>query len=54
MKSLGVGRVATIVGRYFAMDRDNRWERVESAYNAMTLGETEFTFDDPLTALDHA
>jgi 2,3-bisphosphoglycerate-independent phosphoglycerate mutase len=54
MKSLGVGRVATIVGRYFAMDRDNRWERVESAYNAMTLGETEFTFDDPLTALDQA
>ncbi|MDR9424009.1 MAG: 2,3-bisphosphoglycerate-independent phosphoglycerate mutase [Marinobacter sp.] len=54
MKSLGVGRVATIVGRYFAMDRDNRWERVESAYNAMTLGETEFSFDDPLTALDQA
>ena len=54
MKNLGVGRVATIVGRYFAMDRDNRWDRVETAYNAMTLGETEFTFDDPVTALDQA
>lgn len=54
MKALGVGRVATIVGRYFAMDRDNRWDRVEAAYNAMTLGEAEFTFEDPLTALDQA
>ena len=54
MKALGVGRVATIVGRYFAMDRDNRWDRIEQAYNAMTLGEAEFTFDDPLTALDQA
>ncbi|KXS51715.1 MAG: 2,3-bisphosphoglycerate-independent phosphoglycerate mutase [Marinobacter sp. T13-3] len=54
MKSLGVGRVATIVGRYFAMDRDNRWDRVETAYNAMTLGEAEFTYSDPLTALDEA
>lgn len=54
MKSLGVGRVATIVGRYFAMDRDNRWDRVEAAYNAMTLGEAEFTCDDPVTALDQA
>ncbi|HLT12952.1 MAG TPA: 2,3-bisphosphoglycerate-independent phosphoglycerate mutase [Marinobacter sp.] len=54
MKSLGVGRVATIVGRYFAMDRDNRWDRVEAAYNAMTLGEAEFTCADPVTALDQA
>lgn len=54
MKSLGVGRVATIAGRYFAMDRDNRWDRVEAAYNAMTLSEAEFTCDDPVTALDQA
>lgn len=54
MKSLGVGRVATIVGRYFAMDRDNRWDRVEAAYNAMTLGETEFTGEDPVSALEQA
>jgi len=35
----GVGRVATVVGRYFAMDRDNRWERVELAHNAILRGE---------------
>jgi 2,3-bisphosphoglycerate-independent phosphoglycerate mutase len=39
MKKIGVGRVATVMGRYYAMDRDNRWERVEKAYNAMTIGE---------------
>ncbi|SFN56376.1 phosphoglycerate mutase [Marinobacter pelagius] len=51
LKELGVGRVATIVGRYFAMDRDNRWDRIETAYNAMTLGEAEYTATDPVTAL---
>ncbi|GGC08566.1 2,3-bisphosphoglycerate-independent phosphoglycerate mutase [Marinobacterium zhoushanense] len=38
-RELGVGAIATVVGRYYAMDRDNRWERVELAYNAMTTGE---------------
>jgi 2,3-bisphosphoglycerate-independent phosphoglycerate mutase len=37
--SLGVGRIATIMGRYWAMDRDTRWERVERAWRAMVLGE---------------
>ena len=39
MKEIGVGRIATVMGRYYAMDRDNRWERVVKAYNAMVLGE---------------
>ena len=39
MKELGVGRVASVMGRYYAMDRDNRWDRVEKAYNALTKGE---------------
>jgi 2,3-bisphosphoglycerate-independent phosphoglycerate mutase len=39
MSEIGVGKVATISGRYYAMDRDNRWDRVEKAYNAMVLGE---------------
>ncbi|MGN1318523.1 MAG: 2,3-bisphosphoglycerate-independent phosphoglycerate mutase [Lachnospirales bacterium] len=39
MAEIGVGKVATISGRYYAMDRDNRWDRVEKAYNAMVLGE---------------
>ena len=54
LKSLGVGRVASIVGRYFAMDRDNRWDRVEAAYNLMTLGESEFTAADPVSGLEQA
>jgi 2,3-bisphosphoglycerate-independent phosphoglycerate mutase len=37
--TIGCGRVATVMGRYYAMDRDNRWERVEQAYNAMVLGQ---------------
>ena len=39
MKEIGVGEVATIIGRYYVMDRDNRWDRVEAAYKAMTKGE---------------
>ena len=39
MKEIGVGKIATLMGRYYAMDRDNRWERVEQAYNAMALRE---------------
>jgi 2,3-bisphosphoglycerate-independent phosphoglycerate mutase len=39
LAGLGLGRVATVTGRYFAMDRDNRWERVERAYRALTTGE---------------
>lgn len=38
-KEIGVGEVATVVGRYYAMDRDNRWDRVERAYNALVFGE---------------
>lgn len=38
----GKGKVATLIGRYFAMDRDNRWDRVEKAYNLLTLGEAEY------------
>lgn len=39
LKEIGVGKIATISGRYYAMDRDNRWERVEKAYAAMVYGE---------------
>ena len=38
MKKIGVGEIATVEGRYYAMDRDNRWDRVEKAYKAMTQG----------------
>ena len=39
MKKIGVGEIATVSGRYYAMDRDNRWDRVELAYKALTEGE---------------
>ena len=38
-RALGVGKIATVMGRYYAMDRDNRWERVQLAYDAMVYGE---------------
>ncbi len=39
--AIGCGKVATVTGRFYAMDRDNRWERVEKAYNALVLGQGE-------------
>lgn len=41
MAELGIGKIASVMGRYYAMDRDNRWDRVEKAYGAMVLGEGE-------------
>ena len=38
LSEIGCGKIATVMGRYYAMDRDNRWERVEKAYEAMALG----------------
>ena len=46
----GVGKIATIEGRYYAMDRDNRFERVEKAYAAMVYGEGEYN-PDPIAAM---
>jgi 2,3-bisphosphoglycerate-independent phosphoglycerate mutase len=50
MSQIGVGRIATLMGRYYAMDRDNRWERVSKAYHAMVLGEGP-TATDPVKAV---
>lgn len=47
MKELGVGEVASVMGRYYAMDRDNRWERVEKAYRALVSGEGESAASGP-------
>ena len=50
MQEIGVGKVGVVSGRYYAMDRDNRWDRVEKAYRALTLGEgVEGT--DPVQAI---
>ncbi|EAA8199446.1 2,3-bisphosphoglycerate-independent phosphoglycerate mutase [Salmonella enterica] len=52
--ALGKGRVASIVGRYYAMDRDNRWDRVEKAYDLMTLAQSEFQADTAVAGLQAA
>ncbi|HEX7696447.1 MAG TPA: 2,3-bisphosphoglycerate-independent phosphoglycerate mutase [Candidatus Acidoferrum sp.] len=54
MRELGVGEIATLVGRYYVMDRDNRWERVELAYRALVHGEAETRTDDPIAALQRS
>jgi 2,3-bisphosphoglycerate-independent phosphoglycerate mutase len=54
MRELGVGEIATLVGRYYAMDRDNRWERVELAYRALVHGDAETKTDDPVAALQRS
>jgi 2,3-bisphosphoglycerate-independent phosphoglycerate mutase len=51
MQEIGVGKVATIAGRYYAMDRDNNWDRVEKAYNAMVAGEGD-TADSAAACMD--
>ena len=47
MKEIGVGKVASVMGRYYAMDRDNRWDRVEKAYRALVCGEGEQAVSGP-------
>ncbi|WP_371231453.1 2,3-bisphosphoglycerate-independent phosphoglycerate mutase [Pseudomonas sp. QE6] len=51
---IGKGRTASIIGRYFAMDRDNRWDRVEAAYDLITEGAAEFTAETAVGALNAA
>jgi 2,3-bisphosphoglycerate-independent phosphoglycerate mutase len=50
MREIGVGRIATVSGRYYAMDRDNRWERLNLAYDAMVLGKGRMA-EDPVQAV---
>lgn len=49
--SEGVGQIASLMGRYFAMDRDKRWERIEKAYNALTLGQGDQCILDPVAIM---
>ncbi len=50
MEQIGIGRIATVMGRYYAMDRDTRWDRVERAYAAMVYADAPFE-DDPAAAV---
>ena len=51
MEKLEYGKIATVVGRYFAMDRDKRWERVETAVKGLVNGDGE-TVDDAVKAIE--
>lgn len=52
-KTIGVGQIASICGRYYAMDRDNRWDRVEKAYRSLVYGEGIIE-EDPVLAMQHS
>ncbi len=54
LDELGTGAIATIVGRYYAMDRDNRWERIKPAYVAMTEAKAEQQAESAIAALEAA
>ncbi len=51
IREYGVGQIASISGRYYVMDRDNRWERIEKAYRAMVHGDAEAKFADPIVTI---
>lgn len=51
---LKLGKIASICGRYYAMDRDNRWDRIEKAYNLLTEANTEFKTNNAIEALSNA
>ena len=53
LAEIGVGKIATVIGRFYAMDRDNRWERVSRAYNALVKGEGIHT-NDPVKAIEES
>ena len=53
-EALGTGKIASIVGRFYAMDRDNRWERVQPAYELLTQGRAEFAATNALDGLELA
>ena len=54
LRELQIGEIATVIGRYYAMDRDNRWERIELAYRAIVHGEAGTHSDDPVAALQRS
>lgn len=54
LAKLGKGRIATMIGRYYAMDRDNRWERVQAAYELIVDHQAEYIAEDAISALQAA
>jgi 2,3-bisphosphoglycerate-independent phosphoglycerate mutase len=53
MREIGVGKIASVEGRYYAMDRDKRWERIDRAYQAMTVGDVD-KLQDPVEVMQRS
>jgi len=53
-EKLGVAKIVSVIGRFYSMDRDNRWDRVQEAYRLMTEGVAPFTATNPVSALEAA
>lgn len=51
---LGMGQIASVIGRYYAMDRDKRWDRVQQAYDLIVDGKADYQFNDAVSALQAA
>lgn len=51
MAKLKIGKIASVCGRFYALDRDNRWDRVEKAYRAAAEGKSDATCDDPVKVI---
>ncbi|MBI4653185.1 2,3-bisphosphoglycerate-independent phosphoglycerate mutase [Candidatus Kuenenbacteria bacterium] len=54
INQIGLGKIASLSGRFYAMDRDNHWDRIKKAYLAMTEGQSEKKFNDPIEAIQHS
>jgi 2,3-bisphosphoglycerate-independent phosphoglycerate mutase len=53
-KNLSCGKIVSIIGRYYAMDRDKRWERIQKAYDLLTMGKADYEAPDALLGLHNA
>jgi 2,3-bisphosphoglycerate-independent phosphoglycerate mutase len=53
IKELGIGKISSIIGRYYAMDRDNRWERTQKTYNAIANSDSQH-FSDPIESIEES
>lgn len=51
INQIGIGKIASLAGRFYAMDRDNHWDRIEKTYLAITEGQSEKSFNDPIEAI---
>lgn len=54
IEELGVGQIASVIGRFYGMDRDNRWDRVQATYDLLCHGKADYVYDDALLALQAA